>query len=262
MKNNRKKLNNGLIVMNKGERVAVISLLSVITVLLAFSVLRPALPFSSTEEHAFHNLDSMIALRERAASERAAMERAAMENAAAAVAAQDSQGSAAGVSGNRPQRASRNDSQGNALNRPSSGNAGGNSSTSRAPIPVLDLNTADSTQLVALPQIGEVMASRIHRYRNRLGGFVSFEQLYEVRGMDSARFATIRPYLVMESSGITKLEVNRDEFRTLLRHPYLEYEQVRAIVNHRERRGLIRNWEQLKQITGEVNPLLEHYVSY
>lgn len=260
MKNNRKKLNNGLIVMNKGERIAVISLLSVITVLLAFSVLRPALPFSSTEEHAFHNLDSMIALRERAASERAASERTAMEN---AVPSGGSTGPATSVSSNRPQRPSHSSNSGSAQNRPSDHSGSHSSiSTSRARIPILDLNTADSTQLVALPQIGEVMASRIHRYRNRLGGFVSFEQLYEVRGMDSTRFATIRPYLVLESSGITKLEVNRDEFRTLLRHPYLEYEQVRAIVNHRERRGLIRNWEQLKQITGEVNPLLEHYISY
>ena len=88
------------------------------------------------------------------------------------------------------------------------------------------------------------------------------EQLYEVKGMDTARFTTIQPYIILENKEIRKLEVNRDEFKTLLRHPYLEYDQVKAIVNHRERKGLIKDWEQLKGITGEVNPLLEKYVGY
>ena len=106
------------------------------------------------------------------------------------------------------------------------------------------------------------MASRIQRYRDRLGGYVCFEQLFEVKGMDSARFATVRPYLLLDTIDIRKLEVNRDEFKTLLRHPYLEYDQVKAIVNHRERKGLIKDWAQLKGIVGEVNPLLERYVCY
>ena len=126
----------------------------------------------------------------------------------------------------------------------------------------MELNSTDSIALVDLPQIGEVMASRIQRYRDRLGGFVCYEQLYEVKGMDSARFATIKPYLLLDTTNIHKLEVNRDEFKILLRHPYLEYDQVKAIVNHRERKGLIRNWEQLKGIVGEVNPLLERYLVY
>ena len=129
-------------------------------------------------------------------------------------------------------------------------------------IPILDINVADSNALIDLPQIGQVMASRIHRYRNRLGGFVNMEQLYEIKGMDEARFETIKPYIVLEQSDIMKINVNQDEFKTLLRHPYLEYEQVKAIVNHREKKGFIKDWEQLQQIVGEVNPLLESYISY
>jgi DNA uptake protein ComE-like DNA-binding protein len=129
-------------------------------------------------------------------------------------------------------------------------------------IPILDINVADSVALVALPQIGEVMASRIHRYRNRLGGFVCMEQLCEIKGMDTMRFETIKPYIILTTNKIVKLDVNRDEFKTLLRHPYLEYDQVKAIVNHRERKGLIKDWSQLKGIVGDVNPLLEEYVSY
>lgn len=106
------------------------------------------------------------------------------------------------------------------------------------------------------------MASRIHRYRDRLGGFVTLDQLFEVKGMDSTRFDIIKPYIILDNKEIRKLEINRDEFKTLLRHPYLEYDQVKAIVNHRERKGLIKNWEQLKGIVGEVNPILENYVGF
>ena len=88
------------------------------------------------------------------------------------------------------------------------------------------------------------------------------EQLFEIKGMDQERYETIKPYIILKDKTLTKINVNQDEFKALLRHPYLEYEQVKAIVNHRERKGLIGNWEQLKEITGEVNPLLEHYVTY
>ena len=254
MKNNRKKLNNGLIVMGKGERIAVISLLTMITILLTFCVLRPALPVSGTEEHAFHNLDSMIALRERAARENPPE---SSYGSASEASSRSSSGRASGPSSGISTSRDSGTSTGNSPGRPTTG-----SSSPRPAIPILDINTADSLQLVALPQIGEVMASRIHRYRYRLGGFVSLDQLFEIRGMDSARFEVISPYIMLENNEITKINVNRDEFRTLLRHPYLEYEQVCAIVNHRERRGLIQHWEQLKEITGDVNPLLESYISY
>ena len=277
MNNNKKRVNKGIIVLNKGERIAVISLLSIIVILLGYSVFRPALRFSKKDMMAFHNLDSLIAAHEKDASgfDRASLRDADHRGHTGAT----NRASLTGCSdhGNGTHHEA---SQREALsvapksttttkweNKPKS-----TKSTSkpkekpvqveRKTIPVLDINVADSLALVELPQIGEIMASRIQRYRNRLGGFVAVEQLYEIKGMDSARFNTIKPYIILENNEITKINVNQDEFKTLLRHPYLEYEQVKAIVNHRERKGLIKNWEQLKGIAGEVNPLLERYVVY
>lgn len=245
--------------MNKGERIATITLLIIIAILLAFSVFRPALRFSSKDRAAFHNLDSMIALREAATQEQVA-EMASQEDT-------DDHGAetAPPISTKGSSDAPRNSKSSSktvktTANRSKTSSGAGASYSKN--IPILELNATDSTALVALPQIGEVMASRIHRYRERLGGYVCFEQLYEVKGMDSTRFATVRPYLKLEATNIRKLDINRDDFKTLLRHPYLEYEQVKAIVNYREKKGLIRNWEQLKGIVGEVNPLLERYVSF
>ena len=269
MKQTRKKINNGLIVMSKGERIAVISLLSVITVLLAFSVFRPAIRFSSTEEQAFHNLDSMIALQERKA-----------QTGKQTVYIQETEVTAPSQFGNTPKTTAEEKTTrpvgsvetkkpvkslqpvGTSKQDETNGSVKTCQTIAKPSIPILDINIADSLALIALPQIGEVMASRIHRYRERLGGFVSMEQLYEIKGMDSARFAIIQSYIILENKEIRKIEVNRDEFKTLLRHPYLEYDQVKAIVNYREHRGLIKNWEQLKGIIGETNPLLEKYVGY
>ena len=64
MKKQKKSINKGLIVLNKGERIAVISLLTLIAILLAFSVFRPVIKLTKKERMAFHNLDSLIAIQE------------------------------------------------------------------------------------------------------------------------------------------------------------------------------------------------------
>ena len=132
-------------------------------------------------------------------------------------------------------------------------------------IPIVDLNTADSALLVALPQIGGYTAVRIMEFRDKLGGFIDKAQLRDVKGMDSARFAAIEPYILIGEAETRKIDVNRADFKTLVNHPYLNYEQVKRIVNQREKRGMIKDWAQLQGLIkddGEVNPLLEHYLKY
>lgn len=148
--------------------------------------------------------------------------------------------------------------------------ANGSTTAATAPaekkaIPIVDLNTVDSTTLVELPQIGPYTAVRIIEFREKLGGFIDKEQLRDVKGMDDARFAAIQPYINVGVVEIRKVDVNRADFKTLVHHPYLNYEQVKRIVNQREKRGMIKNWAQLQSLIendGEVNPLLEHYLKY
>ena len=132
-------------------------------------------------------------------------------------------------------------------------------------IPVVDLNTVDSTTLVELPRMGGYMASRIIAFREKLGGFVEVEQLRDVKGLDSTRFAAMRPYLLIGDTKTSKIDVNRADFKSLVSHPYLSYEQVKRIFKQRETRGMIKDWAQLESLlkeVGEVNPLLEYYLSY
>lgn len=132
-------------------------------------------------------------------------------------------------------------------------------------IPIVDINTVDSATLVELPQIGTFTAGRIVGYREKLGGFIELEQLREVKGMDSTRYETVLPYLRLENIEIQKLDINRSGFKTLVNHPYLSYNQVKTIVNHREKKGMIKNWAQLQTIVGEkepINPWIESYLKY
>ena len=129
---------------------------------------------------------------------------------------------------------------------------------------MIEINTADSAQLVTLRGIGPVFAGRILRYRGMLGGFFSKEQLLEVYGMDSARYEGIADNIIADTTVITKMNVNDSEFRELLRHPYLDYETVRSIVNYREHRGPITCPDTLRKIIG-YEPMFEqcrYYLEY
>lgn len=132
-------------------------------------------------------------------------------------------------------------------------------------IPVVDLNTVDSATLVELPQIGAYTASRIVVYREKLGGFLNKEQFLEVKGMDQARYDAVSPYIDLGEVSIAKIDVNRADFKTLVNHPYLNYNQVKRIFNQREKRGMIKDWNQLKALLEEeepVHPYLEYYVKF
>lgn len=110
---------------------------------------------------------------------------------------------------------------------------------------VVDLNRSDSVDLLPLPGIGPVFAGRIVKYRNLLGGFISVDQLAEVYGMPAATVDMIRNHLYIDPSALRKIRLNSAGFRELLRHPYLEYEDVKALVDYREFKGVIRSREEL-----------------
>lgn len=128
----------------------------------------------------------------------------------------------------------------------------------------VDLNTADTTLLKRLPGIGSSFAKRIVEYREKLGGYCETVQLLEVYRMDTARYNEIKDYVKIDSLfAPNKLKINSDSFKILLKHPYLEYDDVKKIVNYREQKGMIASWEQLTKVVGDaINPKLRYYVDY
>jgi DNA uptake protein ComE-like DNA-binding protein len=115
-------------------------------------------------------------------------------------------------------------------------------------IQIINLNKCDSLQLLTLPGIGPTFAGRILKYRKKLGGFFRAEQLLEVYGFDQERLANVSAYLVISGADIKKLAVNKATFKELLAHPYFNYEQVKVLVNYREKVGPIKNISSLGQL--------------
>ena len=59
----------------------------------------------------------------------------------------------------------------------------------------LDLNTATEEQLMLLPHIGEVLASRIVQYREVLGSYTELSQLTQIKGISDSILEQISSYL-------------------------------------------------------------------
>jgi DNA uptake protein ComE-like DNA-binding protein len=110
----------------------------------------------------------------------------------------------------------------------------------------ININRADSVQLLPLPGIGPVFAGRIFRYRKLLGGYVNVDQLGEVYGIPAETIELIRAQVYIDSSAIRKIRIDSATFGELLRHPYLEYEQVKALVEYRDFKGEISSVFELK----------------
>lgn len=113
---------------------------------------------------------------------------------------------------------------------------------------IIELNSADSLQLVSLSGIGPVFAKRILEYREKLGGYYAREQLMEVYGIDKELLDKVAPHIEVNQALIKRLDINTATFKELVHHPYLSYEQVKNIVSFREKVRPFKANEELKQI--------------
>jgi len=126
----------------------------------------------------------------------------------------------------------------------------------------ISLNKADSVALLPLPGIGPVFAGRIIKYRSLLGGFVDPAQLNEVYGMKRATVEIITSLIFIDSSLLRPMNLNSATFRELLRHPYLEYENVKALVHYRDVMGHISSFEELRQNSTLPDSVLDKAAPY
>jgi len=118
---------------------------------------------------------------------------------------------------------------------------------------VLNLRTADTTELKMIRGIGAYRAKQIVRYREQLGGFVSVEQLREVKALqplfaDSLSADSLLSHFVLDSVFVEPLRVNSMHLERLQRHPYLSFEQAKAIYELRRRKIRLKNIEQLQDL--------------
>ena len=115
---------------------------------------------------------------------------------------------------------------------------------------ILNLRTADTTELKLIRGIGSYRAKMIVRYREQLGGYARVEQILEAKGMDKVVADSILPHFYIDSVVLNKMPVNKIRPEVLHRHPYLSFEQAKAIYEYRRRHIRIKSAEELKKIKG------------
>ncbi len=128
------------------------------------------------------------------------------------------------------------------------GVAGNNFQKNFTPVGPLDINRAAVEHWQMLPRIGEKRAQMIVKYRERLGGFVSVEQVGEIRGLPDSVYQLIKPMLVLQFSEPRKLNINAMTTQELDAHPYITPRQASLIVADRSQNGNYQKVEDLLRI--------------
>lgn len=129
-------------------------------------------------------------------------------------------------------------------------------------IEIIELNTADSSSLISLPGIGPYYAEKIMQYREKLGGYHDFQQLLEIRGVDSTRLAGLAGQVTTDPQMILKMDLNTVTFKEMLRHPYFEYFLVKAIFSYRDKAKRIRSVDELRDLDIMYDELYEKIAPY
>ncbi|MCK8494328.1 helix-hairpin-helix domain-containing protein [Spirosoma sp. RP8] len=110
-----------------------------------------------------------------------------------------------------------------------------------------DINTADTTQLIALKGIGSKLAGRIIKFRDALGGFVATDQFRDIYGLDSLALEELQKFAKIQSAP-RRIAINTASAEELDRHPFLSRRQAEVIVRYREQHGAYSSAESLKPI--------------
>lgn len=111
--------------------------------------------------------------------------------------------------------------------------------------PKIEINRATAADLMKLYGIGPVLSERIIKYRNLLGGFYSLKQLEEVYGLPAETLSGITGQLVLDSTALVRININFANAGELAKHPYLEWDDARCVIQYREKTGFIEDKFQL-----------------
>lgn len=108
---------------------------------------------------------------------------------------------------------------------------------------LVEVNTADSVALVAVNGIGPAFARSILRYRERLGGFHSIEQLAEVPILRNKPDAVqqLKDRLVVDHQMVRRIDLNTCTVEELAKHPYMDWKVAKALVAYRGHHGPFKN---------------------
>jgi DNA uptake protein ComE-like DNA-binding protein len=114
---------------------------------------------------------------------------------------------------------------------------------------IKDLNGITAEDLKSISGIGEILALRIIKFRDRLGGFIVDDQLYDVYGLepDVVKRAFER-FKVLSQPQIEKININSASAEEISKLIYIRYNVATKIVEFRKFNGSFSSFDELTKI--------------
>ncbi len=125
----------------------------------------------------------------------------------------------------------------------------------------VEINNSDSLELINSLGLSPWLAKRTIAYKRLLGGFHNISQLKEVYGMSDSIFNSIQKYITIDTNELKKIDINRIEFKELLRHPYFDYNTTKSLFKTRNKIGSFSNMGEIKMVNG-INDSIYNKVYY
>lgn len=114
----------------------------------------------------------------------------------------------------------------------------------------IDINQATQEDLIKVNGIGEVLSLRILTQKEKLGSFVSMDQLKEVWGLSPEVLLYLNKYfIVSELPVLKKIDINNASLKELSKFYYFKHDVARQIVKYRSMNGDFKNIDDLIKIS-------------
>ena len=113
---------------------------------------------------------------------------------------------------------------------------------------LMDFAEADSIVLQVVPGIGEILAGRIIKYRENLGGLHQERQLLEVYGVTQEVADRVFEYFPLSGRIDRKIKINELDAAELAKHPYINFGHAKVIVAYRKQHGNYQDARDLLKI--------------
>lgn len=128
----------------------------------------------------------------------------------------------------------------------------------------IDLNDADTADLLKVSGIGPYYAANILKYRALLGGYVDVDQLREVYGISDSLYQSVAlRFYIKDTFAPRKININEVSTYELSKHPYIKRHLAEMIVGHRYDKGKYKKTEdliELRLITSVQHAKLKPYL--
>ena len=126
-----------------------------------------------------------------------------------------------------------------------------------------DLNSATAEDLMEVYGIGETLSERIVKFRDRLGGFLVNEQLYDVYGLkpEVAEKALLK-FQVIKVPTLDKININKAGIEELSQLIYINKSLASNIIDYRDKNGSFASFQELSNVDAFPTEKLDRIALY